>query len=39
MKNQILQKFQNLEILKERAKDFFLKTIWQKYYVQWVQNV
>jgi len=22
-----------------KAKDFFKKTIWQKYYVQWVQNV
>jgi hypothetical protein len=42
MKNQILQNFQSLEILKERvarARVIFLKTIWQKYYVQWVQNV
>jgi hypothetical protein len=41
MKNQIIQQFQSLEILKERAtmhKAHF-KNIWQKHYVQWVENV
>jgi hypothetical protein len=42
MKNEIIQKLQSFEILKERAtrqRTHFLKTIWQKNYVQWVQNV
>jgi hypothetical protein len=42
IKNQIIQKFQNLEILKEwvaQEKSLILLTIWQKNYVQWVQNV
>ncbi len=41
MKNQIIQQFQSLEILKERAttqKVHFLN-IWHKHYVQWVQNI
>jgi hypothetical protein len=41
MKNQIIQKFQILKILKERATNqrIHFLTIWQKQYVQWVQNV
>jgi hypothetical protein len=41
MKNQIIQNFQNFEILKERAtrqRTHFLNHL-KKNYVQWVQNV
>ncbi len=41
MKNQIIQKFQSLEILKKRVarQRTHLKTILLQNYVQWVQNV
>jgi hypothetical protein len=41
MKNQIIQKFQSLEILKERAarQKTHFKNHLIKNYVQWVQNV
>jgi len=41
IKNQIIQKFQSFEILKERAtrQRLIFLTIWQKVYVQWVQKV
>jgi hypothetical protein len=40
MKNQIIQKFQSFEMkeMVARQRIHFL-TIWQKHYVQWVQNV
>jgi len=41
MKNQIIQKFQSLEILKKKARrqrTYFLNHL-IKNYVQWVQNV
>jgi hypothetical protein len=40
MKNKIIQKFKNLEILKEKAtKDSFFTPFDKINYVQWVQNV
>ncbi len=34
-----VSKFLNFERKGYKEKDFFFSTIWQKHYVQWVQNV